>query len=213
MTQCEFCTAVLLPAFLGRLDAERLLLAVTDGANDAVGGHAGVDQGILGGLGTVLTQRKVVLFRAALVAIAADHDLDVEMAPEIRGILGERGLGVAAEIGQVVIEENVLNVDIGLEHLFWSRIAQRRLMVFHVEIPRRACPVPMGIRRLSLNFLQIRNPVILKRTSEFERLARLVDPSLLVLVPASMRFFDNGPRFGVVRTPLVELIPRLFKYS
>ena len=80
----ELSAAVLLPAGFVLLGAELLLLAVADDA-DAVGGDAGVDQRGLGGVGAVLAEGEVVLGRAAVVAVAADDDLDGGMRVEVGG--------------------------------------------------------------------------------------------------------------------------------
>jgi len=52
---------------------------------DARCGNATVHQRRLRGVGTVLTQRQVVLSRAALVAVSADHDLDLRVRGQVRG--------------------------------------------------------------------------------------------------------------------------------
>jgi len=72
--QSEARTPILLPARLGRLGAEGLLLAATDHA-DAARSHSGVDEILLGGVAAVLTQSQVVLIGSALIAIAANEDL------------------------------------------------------------------------------------------------------------------------------------------
>src|SRR5580698_11581202 len=75
----EAGSPVLLPALFGRLRAERLLLAVAD-HTDSTRRHSCRHQRILGGVGAVFAQSQVVLVRSALVAVTADHDLDVRMA-------------------------------------------------------------------------------------------------------------------------------------
>ena len=87
----ELGAAVLLPAGLGVVGAELLLLAVADNA-DAVGGDAGFDQRGLGGVGAILAQREVVLGGAAVVAVAADDDADVRVGDKVGCGLGRRGL-------------------------------------------------------------------------------------------------------------------------
>src|SRR6185437_2662684 len=82
----------------------------------AIGGDAGVDQGVARGFGAVLAEGEVVFVRAALVAIAADDDLVIRMAVEVGRILGEGGLRVGADVGRVVVVEDVM--DVGLELFF-----------------------------------------------------------------------------------------------
>src|SRR6266567_4192373 len=107
--------AVLLPAVLGGFGAEGLLLAVADDA-EAAGGDAGIDEGVACGFGARLAELQVVFVGTALVAIAAEDHLDIRMAVEERRILGEYGLRVGANVGCVVVEEDVLHV--GLEFIF-----------------------------------------------------------------------------------------------
>src|SRR5580698_6063355 len=113
----EAGAAVLLPALFGGLGAEGLLLAVADDAN-AVGGNACGYQCVLGGVGTILSESQVVFIRSALVAVAADDHLDVRMANQERGVLGQDSRGVVADVVGVVVEEGVLHV--GLELVFFA---------------------------------------------------------------------------------------------
>ena len=88
---------VLLPASLGALHEERLLLAVADGAH-AVPGDAQGDEVLLDGGGTAIAETQVVFRGAALVAMTFDGYFDLRIVlQEFRG-LGERdacvGLGV-----------------------------------------------------------------------------------------------------------------------
>ena len=113
--------------------AERLLLAVADHANPRCR-HARRHQRILGRVGAPLAQRQVVFVRAALVAVAADHNLDVRMAHQVAGVLRKRRLRIAADRIGVVVEEDVLHV--GLE------------LFFRAHRVRRAPPRPAAHSRL-----------------------------------------------------------------
>src|SRR5581483_12185174 len=72
----EVPAPVLLPALLVGLGAERLLFAVADGL-DAVGSNAGLHQGLLHGIGSVIAQRQVVLGGTALVTVPLNRELNV----------------------------------------------------------------------------------------------------------------------------------------
>ena len=87
---------VLRPAGFGAFGAERLFLAVADGAN-AIRRNAQRDQRLLGGVGAIVAQRQVVLGRAALVAVALDGELDVGMLLQEARI----GLTTPADIAAV----------------------------------------------------------------------------------------------------------------
>ena len=65
---------------------------------------------VRGGVGAVLAESQVVLGRSAIVAVAADDDLDGGMRVEVGGGLRDGGLGVGAEVVAVVVEEDVLDV-------------------------------------------------------------------------------------------------------
>src|SRR5579875_1689889 len=116
--------AILRPALFGGLGAERLFFAVADHP-DTAGRYALAYQHVLGRVGAVLAERQVVLVAAALVAVAADYDLDIRVGVQVAGVFGQRSLGVAADIRRVVIEEDVLHV--GLELFFCAHGGGRRL--------------------------------------------------------------------------------------
>src|SRR5271157_6372048 len=69
----EVHVPVLLPARLVGLGANRPLLAVADGPQP-VGRHPQLLQELLGATGAPVAEAEVVLRRAALVAIAFEHD-------------------------------------------------------------------------------------------------------------------------------------------
>src|ERR1700734_335471 len=98
----ESVSAVQLPALLGRIRAERLLLAVADHAY-AIRRNARRHQRRLRRLGTVLAENQVVLVRSALVAVSADHHLDLRVRIQIVGIFREDRLRVSADIVGVVV--------------------------------------------------------------------------------------------------------------
>ncbi len=109
LVQAKSITAILLPASLSGLSAERLFLAVTDDA-DAAGRHACTNKNILCGIGSFLSQREVVLIRSTFITEAADQDLLIWMAQQILRILSQRSLCVTADIVFVVVEKDVMDI-------------------------------------------------------------------------------------------------------
>src|SRR4029077_15246927 len=107
--------AVLLPASLVVLRAERLLLAEADGA-EAVGRNAQRDKILLDGAGAAIAKAEVVFGGAALVAVAFDDDFD-RRGPlqEVRG-RREGDAGVGTNVGLVVVKVGVTHflIEIGL---------------------------------------------------------------------------------------------------
>src|SRR5436309_9930638 len=79
----ELRAPVLLVAGLSRLGAELLLFPEAHNA-DTRSRNAGIHQRSLGGVRAILAQRQVVLGRATLVAVAANHDLYVLVSCQIR---------------------------------------------------------------------------------------------------------------------------------
>src|ERR1700684_3655842 len=77
----EVAAAVLLPTGFIFFQAERLLLAITDGL-DAAGIDFGRSQGTLHRPGALVAQGQVVLGRAATVAVSLDRKADVGMLIE-----------------------------------------------------------------------------------------------------------------------------------
>src|SRR6266852_2749412 len=111
--------AVLLPASLVALRAERLLLAKAHGA-EAVGGNAQRNDVLLNGGGAAIAEAQVVFRGAALVAVAFDGRFDRRVVlQEVRG-LGERGTGIGTKVGLVVVE-------IGVAHLLEEELIKRGL--------------------------------------------------------------------------------------
>src|SRR5208282_3162058 len=101
--------AVLLPAALVVLGAERPLLAVAHRAHPS-GVDSQRDQEFLRGLGAFGSQRQVVFQRAPLVAVALDGYLRLRVAPQkLRG-LRQRIARVRPDVVFVVLEERVLHV-------------------------------------------------------------------------------------------------------
>src|ERR1041385_8615679 len=102
--------AVLLPAgvvLTGR--AKRTFLAKAHHF-DSVGRDPFTNQRIPDLIGAAFAQGEVVLVRASLVAVAFDHDLQRGVAGQKRGVAGYGLLLVAANVGIVIVEENVLHV-------------------------------------------------------------------------------------------------------
>src|SRR6185312_12520534 len=77
----EVVAPVLRPAAFLVLAAERLLLAVADGA-DPVGADPQLHQFSLHRIGTVVAQRQVVFLGSAVVAVAFNHDRKVRVLVE-----------------------------------------------------------------------------------------------------------------------------------
>src|ERR1700733_2700505 len=125
LIQREAGTAILLPASLIGLAAELLLLAVAHGAH-AVRAHTPVDQRLLGRIGTVFTQRQVVLSRSAVIAISPDNDLERGMRGQETRVLGQDCLGIGTDLIAVIVEEGGLYILLedllvhGLAH-WWRR--------------------------------------------------------------------------------------------
>src|SRR5581483_8306505 len=100
---------VLLPALLVRLGAERFLLDVADRL-DSAGIDSRRGQGVLYGIGTIVTQGQVVFRRAALVTVSLNREVDVGMlSQELRARLNGCRL-VSADVVLVVIEVDVLHI-------------------------------------------------------------------------------------------------------
>src|ERR1700733_928785 len=105
----EAGTAVLLPASLIVRGAELLLLAVAHGAH-SIRAHAAVDQRLLGCIGTVFTQRQVVLSRSPVIAISADNHLERGMCGQETRVLSQDSLGIGTDLVAVIVEEGRLYV-------------------------------------------------------------------------------------------------------
>src|SRR5579864_1564970 len=100
--------AVLLPAGLVRLGAERLFLAVADGL-DPAGVHAGPNQRVLYRVRAPVSQSQVVLGGAAFVAMPLNRELDVRMLVQELRVALHRRLLVRANRVRVVVKEHVLD--------------------------------------------------------------------------------------------------------
>src|SRR5579875_3216005 len=103
------CAAVLLPARLIMVGAERMLLAPAH-RSQPIGSHAERNQKLACRIGAPLAQSEVVLERAALVTVSLDRHPDLGVrAQEFR--IPRQGLpGVRAQIGTVEIEKGITNV-------------------------------------------------------------------------------------------------------
>ena len=67
-------------------------------------------QVVLHSIGTTITQAEVVLFAAALVAMALNAELDAGVRLQKTSRIRERRFLILANIGLVVVEINVANV-------------------------------------------------------------------------------------------------------
>src|SRR5260370_30064215 len=98
--------AILLPASLGVLHAEGLLLTEADGAH-TVGGDAQRHEILLDGVGTAIAEAEVVFGGAALVAMTFDGDFDRRvLLQEVRS-RRERRTSVRTNVGLVVVKVGV----------------------------------------------------------------------------------------------------------
>src|SRR5437879_121569 len=118
----EMPAAVLLPASLVALSAERLLFAVADRL-DAAGVNSPRSQCVLHRRGTLVAQGQVVLSRAALVAGSLDGEVDAGMLVQKRDVSLHRSLLVGANVRLVIVEVNVL--DALREQLLFGRPGSR----------------------------------------------------------------------------------------
>src|SRR5271165_3704495 len=105
----EMSAAVLLPARLGTLCAERFFLAVADGA-DTVAGNAQLHQSLFGCVRPVVAERQVVLGGAALVAVPLDCELDIGVLLQKAGVRLQCLLILWLDVVAVVGEEDILHV-------------------------------------------------------------------------------------------------------
>src|SRR5262245_58508268 len=123
----EVRAAVLLPALLGRLGADRDFLAVGDGL-EPLGRHSQRDDVVVGGTRAPLAEREVVLDRSALVAVALDpDDQEVEFL-ERRGVLLQRGAVGVADVRLVEFEVH-LSQEPGLLDLLGAHRLETRVLV------------------------------------------------------------------------------------
>ena len=103
----EVIAAILLPAGLVALGAERLFLAIADDL-DLAGCNAGFDQSVAGGVGTIIAKRKVVVGGTAFVAVSLDGEADRRMRLEECSISVDNGLIIRAQVVAIVVEVDVL---------------------------------------------------------------------------------------------------------
>src|SRR4051794_5206510 len=59
-------------------------------------------------IGTTLTERQVVLFRSALIAVAGDPDVHLDILPQPVGLAVEGGLSLCVHLTAVGVEENLV---------------------------------------------------------------------------------------------------------
>jgi len=122
LVQHKMPTTILLPAGLIRFCAEWLLFPEADRL-DPVCRHAGCDQRVLDGAGTVVAQSQVVLGRTAFIAVALHRDTHVRVLLQESRIGLHESLLVRANICLVLVEIDILHV-LGKELLVgegWSR--------------------------------------------------------------------------------------------
>ncbi len=101
--------SVLLPALFVVLGAERLLLAITYGA-DAIDGNSFLYQRLLYRLRAAGSQGDVVFLRSTVVAMAFNQNLDAWMLREEGFIVLDLGCFVRPDRVFVVIEEHIFDV-------------------------------------------------------------------------------------------------------
>src|SRR5438105_13653440 len=94
----EVSPAVLLPAGLVLVAAERLFLALAD-HDDAVCGHAEVHEIVLHRAGAARSKREVVLGAAARVAVPFDRDPRARPLLQPVGVFLQRRTAIVADLG------------------------------------------------------------------------------------------------------------------
>jgi hypothetical protein len=104
----EVADAVLLPAFLGALRAERPLLAQARRI-DAVGGDAEGDEIVLDGGSAAIAENEVVFGGTTLVAAAFNGYFDFRMIAQEFGGLAESVAGIGADVSFVEVKVSVAN--------------------------------------------------------------------------------------------------------
>src|SRR5229473_1720798 len=132
-TQCcgllgadEVAAAVLLPAGLVALRAERFFLAEADGGH-AVGRAAQRDEVLLHGAGAAIAERQVVFRGAALVAVAFDGHAKLRVVAQELGGLSERLASVRANVRLVEVEVGIANfIEEDLVQIRLRRFLHRR---------------------------------------------------------------------------------------
>src|ERR1700675_88689 len=101
--------AVLLPAALVRLRAERFFLAVTDRLN-TTGIHTRLRQSILNRVGATVAQCQVVLGGTPFVAVSLDGELNGRVLAQELAVALHCGLLVGPDPIRVIIEVDVFHV-------------------------------------------------------------------------------------------------------
>ena len=109
LIQRELGATILLPAGFILFCAELLFFAVADGTNTAAI-DTSLDQGSFRCVGAILTERQVVLCRAAIVTIAGDQDLGSGMRLKEGCILSDGALCIGPNGVRIVIEEDRLDI-------------------------------------------------------------------------------------------------------
>jgi hypothetical protein len=102
-------TAVFGVASFGGFHAERLLFSPTRGAQPAFR-DAQANEVLHDGIGTTLSESKIVFRGAAFVAVALDGDAHAGIFLEEVSILSDGGLGVGAKLCGIVIKVSVGNL-------------------------------------------------------------------------------------------------------
>src|SRR5579885_313223 len=113
--------AVLLPALLAVLGAERFFFSVADGLH-AICRNPCSHKRVLDRTGAVIAQGEIVFGGSALVAVSFNRERDVRMLLQECGVSLNGRLLISANIRLVVIKVDVLNVL--REHLL---VSHRRL--------------------------------------------------------------------------------------
>src|SRR6266567_6879341 len=106
LPQLEVSPPVLLPALLGGLSALGAIFAVRDGGQ-AVRRQAQVDEETFHRCSAAVSQAQVVLFAAALVAVALNRNTEVGVGLQSICVGGQSLLGVGADVGLVEIKIGV----------------------------------------------------------------------------------------------------------
>src|SRR5579859_3912712 len=115
--------AILVPAFLVMLRAERVLFAPAH-CFDAVTGDTERDQILLGCVGAPLPEAQVVFFRAPLVAMALDGYADLRVGAQKFRVLLQGSARIGCDVRLVVIEIGVLYV-LGEQSIYVRRGSRR----------------------------------------------------------------------------------------
>src|SRR5262252_7107238 len=105
----EVAAAVLLPALLVRLRAERFLLAIADRFH-MIGSDSALCQSVADRIGAAIPQSQIVFGRTALVAVSLNRKIDVGMLFQEPDIPLKCRLLIRPNFAPVVIEVDVFDV-------------------------------------------------------------------------------------------------------